>query len=189
VRPKADSPDSSGESGPAFPGRQAVVGWPWRTCQVQNSRNPCRCHWITVYGFTMTRADRQPTRTRQPSPEKSVGSGQLGSLHRALQHVELMAKSHVLQLECGSGFEDCRGRGCQNVKHMERGNGRFDEGRSNSMFSCSSGFTIDTVGSDSSKGRGRSALSFQEDVAAVICWQPLLYITKWPWTRIFWGAS
>ena len=56
-----------------------------------------------------------------------------------------MSERHVLQLECGSGFEYCRGRGCQNVKHMERENGMFDEGRSNSMFSCSSGFTIDTI--------------------------------------------
>jgi len=111
-------------------------------------------------------------------PEESIGRGQFGPLHRASQDAELVSESHVLQLECGSGFEDCRGRGCQNVKHMERGNGRFDEGRSNSMFSCGSGFTIDTIGSDSSNGRGRSALSFQEDVAAVICWQPLLHITN-----------
>jgi len=35
---------------------------------------------------------------RQPGPEKSVRSGQLRSLHRALQNVELMAKSEHLNL-------------------------------------------------------------------------------------------
>src|SRR6516164_6331110 len=33
---------------------------------------------------------------RQPGPEKSIRSGQLGSLHRAPQNVELMAKSEHL---------------------------------------------------------------------------------------------
>jgi hypothetical protein len=35
---------------------------------------------------------------RQTGPEKSVRSGQLGSLHRAQQNVELMAKSEHLHL-------------------------------------------------------------------------------------------
>jgi hypothetical protein len=37
--------------------------------------------------------------SRQPSLKKSIGSGQLGSLHRALQHVEVMAKSQHLHLK------------------------------------------------------------------------------------------
>jgi hypothetical protein len=33
-------------------------GWPRRTFQVHNSRNPLRCQSITVSGFTMTEAGR-----------------------------------------------------------------------------------------------------------------------------------
>jgi hypothetical protein len=39
-------------------------GSPLRTFQVQNSRKPLRCRPITVSGFTMARADRQPVRNR-----------------------------------------------------------------------------------------------------------------------------
>ena len=39
-------------------------GWPRRTFQVQNTRNPLRCQSITVSGLTMTRADRQPIQNR-----------------------------------------------------------------------------------------------------------------------------
>jgi hypothetical protein len=38
---------------------------------------------------------------RQPGPEKSIGSGQLRSLRRAQQNVELMAKSEHLNLKGG----------------------------------------------------------------------------------------
>jgi hypothetical protein len=35
-------------------------GWPQRTFQVQNRRNPARCHAMTVSGLTMVSAERQP---------------------------------------------------------------------------------------------------------------------------------
>jgi DNA-binding NtrC family response regulator len=35
------------------------LGCPVRTFQVQNSRKPFRCQAITVWGLTITRADRQ----------------------------------------------------------------------------------------------------------------------------------
>ena len=46
-------------------------GWPWRTFQVQNSRNPLRCQAITVSGFTMTKADRQPLQNCDKPAQKN----------------------------------------------------------------------------------------------------------------------
>jgi hypothetical protein len=46
-------------------------GWPRRTFQVQNSRNPLRCQWITVSGFTITRADRQPVQNRDSRAQRN----------------------------------------------------------------------------------------------------------------------
>jgi hypothetical protein len=45
-------------------------GWPRRTFQVQNSRNPLRCQAITVSGFTMAKADRQPVQNRDKRDQK-----------------------------------------------------------------------------------------------------------------------
>jgi hypothetical protein len=75
-------------------------GWPRRSFQVQNSRNPLRCQSITVSGFhhDQGRAPAGPE-SRQPAPEKSISRGQLRSLHRALQNVELMPKSEHLDLK------------------------------------------------------------------------------------------
>jgi hypothetical protein len=96
-------------------------GWPRRTFQVQNTRNPLRCQSITVSGLTMTRADRQPIQNRDiprnPHRDKRyqknlIRSGQLGSLHRALQDVELMAKSGHLHLKSSSA--KAISHGCQN---------------------------------------------------------------------------
>jgi hypothetical protein len=42
---------------------------------------------------------------RQPGPEKSISSGQLRPLHRALQNVKLLAKSEHLNLK---GAQGCR---------------------------------------------------------------------------------
>jgi hypothetical protein len=49
-------------------------GWPRRTFQVQTNRNPLRCQAITVSGFTMTRADRQPVQNRDKEidPQRSA---------------------------------------------------------------------------------------------------------------------
>jgi hypothetical protein len=81
-------------------------GWPRRTFQLHNTRNPLRCQWITVSGFTITRADRQPVQNRDKrARRKSIRSGQLGSLHRAPQNVELMAKSEHLHLKSGPSAE------------------------------------------------------------------------------------
>src|SRR5260370_26617705 len=39
--------------------------WPRRTFQVQNSRNPLRCHAMTVSGLTMQRAECHSSQTKQ----------------------------------------------------------------------------------------------------------------------------
>jgi len=39
-------------------------GWPRRTFQVQNRRNPARCQAMTVSGLTMVSAERQPRQRR-----------------------------------------------------------------------------------------------------------------------------
>jgi hypothetical protein len=55
-------------------------GWPRRTFQVQTNRNPLRCQAITISGFTMTRADRQPVQNRDNRAQRYRSpSGQLGS--------------------------------------------------------------------------------------------------------------
>jgi len=46
-------------------------GWPRRTFQVQNNRNPLRCQSMTVSGFTMTREDRQPVQNRDKRDQKN----------------------------------------------------------------------------------------------------------------------
>src|SRR5258708_34565130 len=40
-------------------------GWPWRTFQAQNNRNPLRCQAITVPGLTMQRAERHSAQAPQ----------------------------------------------------------------------------------------------------------------------------
>src|ERR1035437_6740344 len=40
-------------------------GWPRRTFQIQNSRNPLRCQAMTVPGLTMQRAERYSAQTPQ----------------------------------------------------------------------------------------------------------------------------
>jgi len=44
--------------------------WPLRTFQVQNSRNPLRCHAMTVAGLTMRRAERHSARAPQSQAHK-----------------------------------------------------------------------------------------------------------------------
>src|SRR5258708_2116809 len=44
--------------------------WPLRTFQVQNSRNPLRCHAMTVAGLTMRRAERHSAQAPQSQAHK-----------------------------------------------------------------------------------------------------------------------
>src|SRR5258708_21118546 len=45
--------------------------WPLRTFQVQNSRNPLRCHAMTVSGLTIQRAERHSFQTPQNQAHKN----------------------------------------------------------------------------------------------------------------------
>ena len=91
---------SSSESVSVFHGRQAPV--PAGRGAVQTTRNPLRCQAITVSGFTMTGADRQPVQNRDNRAQRNRSAAvSFGPLHRALQNVELMAKSEHLNLKGG----------------------------------------------------------------------------------------
>ena len=45
--------------------------WPRRTFQVQNSRNPLRCHAMTVSGLTMHRAERHSFQAPQNQAQRN----------------------------------------------------------------------------------------------------------------------
>ena len=71
ARPTADSRGSSSESVPYLRETGGRPGWPRRTFQVQTNRNPLQCQAITVSGFTMTRADRQPAQNRDNRAQRN----------------------------------------------------------------------------------------------------------------------
>ena len=75
-------------------------GWPRPTFQVQNSRNPFRCHWITVSGFTMTRADRQPDQNRVSRAQRNRSAAvSLGRFTERCKTLSWIAKSEHLNLK------------------------------------------------------------------------------------------
>lgn len=83
----------------------------WRLFQLQYSRNPRRCHAMTVSGLTITRADRQPLHSRESLTQRSrsatalcesgssvegprVDAGGQGSLTEALPEFQRLAESN-----------------------------------------------------------------------------------------------
>src|SRR5258708_29004133 len=64
-------------------------GWPRRTFQVQNNRNPLRCQAMTVAGLTMHRAERHSAQAPQnQSPQEPDEPVQFPLLDRTLQHAK-----------------------------------------------------------------------------------------------------
>ena len=84
-------------------------GWPQRTFQVQNRRNPARCQAMTVSGLTMVSAERQPRqrRDRQIHNRRSVEVNQ-AFCSSSPKHTDLVTQSQVLELEGGTRSEDRR---------------------------------------------------------------------------------
>ena len=83
-------------------------GWPRRTFQVQNNRNPARCQARTVSGLTMASAERQSCqrRDRQIHNRRSAEVQFQAFCRRSLKHSDLVAQSQVLEVEGGTRLED-----------------------------------------------------------------------------------
>lgn len=98
-------------------------GFPRRTFQVQNCRNPWRYQPITVSGLTIASAERQSLQIRERSnPQHPVGSGQArSSAGGALNDTDLASEREDLQLHGGTGSEHASGssRGCGGIKSIE----------------------------------------------------------------------
>ena len=80
-------------------------GFPRRTFQVQNRRNPLRYQPITVSGLTMVSAERQSLQIRKKHPQQPDGWGQARSFVGVLNDTDLVSAGEDLQLHGGTGSE------------------------------------------------------------------------------------